>query len=35
MATYNDFIVDIPDEKGVHVKTAGAKGEKKCTFRCD
>ena len=28
MATYNNALVDIPDDEGVHVKTAGAKGEK-------
>jgi len=28
MATYLKTLVDIPDDKGVHTKTAGAKGEK-------
>jgi len=28
MATYKDILVDIPSGDGVHVKTAGAKGEK-------
>ena len=28
MAVYNKALVDIPDDEGVHVKTAGAKGEK-------
>ena len=28
MPDYNKTLVDIPDDDGVHVKTAGAKGEK-------
>ena len=28
MATYTNALVNIPDDEGVHVKTAGAKGEK-------
>ena len=28
MASYGKSLVDIPDDKGVHVKSAGAKGEK-------
>jgi transposase len=28
MATYNKTLIDIPDDEGVHVKSAGAKGEK-------
>ena len=28
MAVYSNALVDIPDDEGVHVKTAGAKGEK-------
>jgi transposase len=28
MAIFNEALVDIPDDEGVHVKTAGAKGEK-------
>lgn len=28
MAVYKSILVDIPDDKGVHVKSAGAKGEK-------
>ena len=28
MATYKDILVDVPSGDGVHVKTAGAKGEK-------
>ena len=28
MATYNKILVDIPDDEGVHVKSAGAKNEK-------
>src|SRR5215469_9582250 len=28
MAIYNESTVDIPDDEGVHVKLAGAKGEK-------
>ena len=28
MATYNDSLVDVPDDEGVHIKSAGAKGEK-------
>jgi len=28
MTTYNKVLVDIPDDEGVHVKTAGAKSEK-------
>ena len=28
MAVYNNTLIDIPDDEGVHVKTAGAKGEK-------
>jgi transposase len=28
VAAHNNSLVDVPDEKGVHVKTAGAKGEK-------
>jgi len=28
MASYRKAVVDIPDDKGVHMKTAGAKGEK-------
>lgn len=28
MAVYNKTLVDIPDDEGVHVKSAGAKGEK-------
>jgi len=27
-AVYNDFLIDIPDDEGVHVKSAGVKGEK-------
>jgi hypothetical protein len=28
MATFNHSLVDIPDDQGVHMKSAGAKGEK-------
>ena len=28
VAAFNKSLVDIPDDEGVHVKTAGAKGEK-------
>ena len=28
MSTYSNSVVDIPDDKGVHTKTAGSKGEK-------
>jgi hypothetical protein len=28
MAIYNDSLVDVPDDDGVHVKAAGAKSEK-------
>ena len=28
MAVYNKTLVDIPDDDGVHIKIAGAKGEK-------
>ena len=28
MFTYEKSLVDIPDDKGVHIKSAGAKGEK-------
>lgn len=28
MATYEKFLVDVPEEKGIHIKSAGAKGEK-------
>jgi hypothetical protein len=28
MATYAKFLVDVPDDKGIHIKSAGAKGEK-------
>ena len=28
MAVYTESPVDIPDDKGVHIKSAGAKGEK-------
>lgn len=28
MATYSDVLVEIPNDKGIHIKTAGAKGEK-------
>jgi len=28
MAVYNDSLIDIPDDEGVHVKSAGVKGEK-------
>ena len=28
MAIYNKTTVDIPDDKGVHIKSAGTKGEK-------
>ena len=28
MSTYGKCLVNIPDDKGVHMKSAGAKGEK-------
>jgi hypothetical protein len=28
MATFTQWLVDIPEDKGIHMKTAGAKGEK-------